>query len=396
VCRVVLKKNRDRAIRLRHPWVFSGAISSIEDAATDGALVEVHASNGEWLARGYLNRQSQISVRLCTWDRDEGVDDAFWQARLIQAISGRAALESDPAVTAYRIVNAESDGLPGLIVDRYGDWLVVQALTLGADAVKRNIAAILWNTVSGVRGIYERSDVDVRRKEGLNLSKGLLLGAEPPEFVEVLENGLRYLVDIREGHKTGFYLDQRENRQRLWAYSAGAEVLNTFAYTGAFGISALFGNAQSIVNIDTSAPALEVARRNAGLNGYESADIEYHVADVFAELRSIRGAGRAFDVVVLDPPRFALSRSHVKSAARGYKDINWIAFQIVRPGGILFTFSCSGLVSRELFRKIVSDAAIDAEREVQVLGWLSQACDHPSALSFPEAEYLKGLICRVW
>ena len=396
MCRIVLKKGRDRAIRRRHPWVFSGAIASMENGVRDGAIVDVHSRDGEWLARGYLNRRSQITIRLCTWDRDEAIDDAFWEARLTRAITGRAALESDPNITAYRVVNAESDGLPGLIVDRYGEWLVLQALTLGVDAVKDDIARILWDKISGVQGVFERSDVDVRRKEGLNQSKGPLLGDEPPELVEVIENGLGYLVDIREGHKTGFYLDQRENRRRLSAYCAGAEVLNAFAYTGAFGISALFGDAHSVVNIDTSAPALELARKNVGLNGYESANVEYQVADVFAELRGFRAADRTFDVVVLDPPRFALSRGHVRSAARGYKDINWIAFQILRPGGISFTFSCSGLVSRELFRKIVSDAALDAGREVQVLGWLSQSCDHPSSTNFPEAEYLKGLICRVW
>jgi 23S rRNA (cytosine1962-C5)-methyltransferase len=395
VSRVILKKDRDRVVRLRHPWIFSGAIRSIDDSAVDGSVVEVHAADGQWLARGHLNRRSQISVRLCTWDPEEALDGVFWRKRVTRAVSGRAGLESDPSVTAYRLVNAESDGLPGLVVDRYGEWLVVQALTRGADVVKGEFAKALWDTVPGVQGIFERSDVDVRLKEGLGLCKGPLMGSEPPELVEVLENGHRFLVDIREGHKTGFYLDQRENRQRFSGYCAGAEVLNAFSYTGAFGISALSGNAHSVVNIDTSAGALEIARKVADLNGYAEDAIEYREADVFAELRSFRGEKRSFDVVALDPPRFALSRSHVRKAARGYKDINWIAFQIFRPGGILFTFSCSGLVSRELFRKIVFDAALDAEREVQIIGWLSQGSDHPSALSFPESEYLKGLICRV-
>ena len=395
MCRVILKRDRDRAVRLRHPWIFSGAIKSIDDSAVDGAVVEVYASDGQWLARGYLNRRSQICIRLCTWDPEEILDTAFWRKHLIQAVSGRADLESEPSVTAYRLVNAESDGLPGLIVDRYGEWLVLQALTRGADVTKGEIASILWDVVPDVQGIFERSDVDVRQKEGLDLCKGPLMGSEPPELVEILENGHRFLVDIRDGHKTGFYLDQRENRQRFSGYCAGAEVLNAFSYTGAFGTYALSGNARNVVNIDTSAAALEVARKVAELNGYDQMQIEYREADVFAELRRFRGEKRSFDVVVLDPPRFALSRSHVKKAARGYKDINWIAFQILRPGGILFTFSCSGLVSRELFRKIVSDATLDAGREAQILGWLSQGSDHPSALNFPESEYLKGLICRV-
>lgn len=395
MCRVILKKNRDRAIRLRHPWIFSGAIKSIDDSAVDGEVVEVHASDGQWLARGHLNRKSQICVRLCTWDAEETLDSTFWRARVTKALSGRFDLESAPSVTAYRLINAESDGLPGLVVDRYGEWLVLQALTRGAEATKGEIASILWDTAPDVQGIFERSDVDVRLKEGLDLCKGLLIGSEPPELVEIVENGHRFLVNIRDGHKTGFYLDQRENRQRFSGCCAGAEVLNAFSYTGAFGIYALSGNAQNVVNIDTSGAALEIARKIAELNGYDQAPIEYREADVFAELRSCRGKKRCFDVVVLDPPRFALSRSHVKKAARGYKDINWLAFQLLRPGGILFTFSCSGLVSRQLFRKIVFDAALDAGRDAQILGWLSQGSDHPSALNFPESEYLKGLICRV-
>jgi 23S rRNA (cytosine1962-C5)-methyltransferase len=393
--RVILKTDRDRAVRLRHPWIFSGAIKSVDDSAVDGAVVDVYASDGHWMARGHLNRKSQICIRLCTWDPEEALDKTFWRKRVTKAVSRRADLESEPSTTAYRLVNAESDGLPGLVVDRYGEWLALQALTLGADVTKGEIAGILWDTVPDVQGVFERSDVDVRLKEGLDLCKGPLVGSEPPERVEILENGHRFLVDIRDGHKTGFYLDQRENRQRFSGYCSGAEVLNAFSYTGAFGIYALSGNAQNVVDIDTSGAALAVARKIAELNGFNRAPIEYREADVFAELRSLRGEKRSFDIVVLDPPRFALSRSHVKKAARGYKDINWLAFQLLRPGGMLFTFSCSGLVSRELFRKIVFDAALDAGRDAQILGWLSQGSDHPSALNFPESEYLKGLMCRV-
>jgi 23S rRNA (cytosine1962-C5)-methyltransferase len=393
--RVILKTDRDRAVRLRHPWIFSGAIKSVDDSAVDGAVVDVYASDGHWMARGHLNRKSQICIRLCTWDPEEALDKTFWRKRVTKAVSRRADLESEPSTTAYRLVNAESDGLPGLVVDRYGEWLALQALTLGADVTKGEIAGILWDTVPDVQGVFERSDVDVRLKEGLDLCKGPLVGSEPPERVEILENGHRFLVDIRDGHKTGFYLDQRENRQRFSGYCSGAEVLNAFSYTGAFGIYALSGNAQNVVDIDTSGAALAVARKIAELNGFNRAPIEYREADVFAELRSLRGEKRSFDIVVLDPPRFALSRSHVKKAARGYKDINWLAFQLLRPGGMLFTFSCSGLVSRELFRKIVFDAALDAGRDAQILGWFSQGSDHPSALNFPESEYLKGLMCRV-
>jgi 23S rRNA (cytosine1962-C5)-methyltransferase len=236
----------------------------------------------------------------------------------------------------------------------------------------------------------------VRKKEGLEATTGSLWGDEPPDLIEALENGYRFLVDIKQGHKTGFYVDQRENRARLPDYCAGGEVLNAFAYTGAFGVYALAGGAAGVTNVDTSEQALVLARRHVQLNGLSGAGVAYEAADVFARLRVYRAEGRRFDVIVLDPPRFALSRSHIRRASRGYKDINWIALQLLRRGGVLVTFSCSGLVSRELFQKIVFGAALDAGRDVQIVAHLSQAGDHPIALNFPEAAYLKGLICRVW
>jgi 23S rRNA (cytosine1962-C5)-methyltransferase len=393
---LVLKPGRERAVSQRHPWLFSGAIARLGNDAEDGGLVDVFSAGGEWLARGYLNRRSQIVVRLLAWDREQEVGGEFWRARLARAIAGRAALMSDPDISAFRLVNAESDGLPGLVVDRYDDWLVLQALTLGMEERKTELVGLLVDLLDGVRGVYERSDVDVRKKEGLGPSKGCLWGEEPPDLLEVLEHGYRFLVDVKTGHKTGFYLDQRENRKRLPDYCGDAQVLNAFAYSGAFGVYALAGGAAGVVNLDTSAQALDLARRGVVLNGFSDADVTYETEDVFAQLRAYRAAGRQFDVIVLDPPSFALSRSHVKQASRGYKDINWIAFQILRPGGWLFTFSCSGLVSRDLFQKIVFGAALDAGRDVQIVDRMSQAGDHPVALNFPEADYLKGLICRVW
>ena len=393
---LVLKPKRGRSVRQRHPWLFSGAIARVDDEVGDGGLVDVVSAGGEWLARGYLNRRSQITVRLLSWERERAIDEAFWRARLVRAIAGRAALDADVGTTAYRLVNAESDGLPGLVVDRYADWLVVQALTLGMERRKRELVELLVESLADVRGVYERSDVDVRQKEGLGPSTGRLWGEEPPELVEVLEHGHRFLVDLKAGHKTGFYLDQRENRARLPAYCADAEVLNAFAYTGAFGVYALGGGAAHVVNVDTSEEALAMARRQVALNGLDEARSAYEAADAFAQLRAYRARERQFDLIVLDPPRFALSRSHIKRASRGYKDINWIALQLVRRGGVLVTFSCSGLVSRELFQKIVFGAALDAGREVQIVAHLSQAGDHPVALNFPEAAYLKGLLCRVW
>lgn len=394
--RLILKPNRDVAVRQRHPWLFSGAVSRLDESAQDGGLIDVVTASGEWLARGYLNRRSQIIARLLVWDEEQDIDGSFWRARLQRASAARSSLCANADTTAYRLVNAESDGMPGLIVDRYGDWLVLQILTLGIERCKSDIVPVLLEIFSDVRGVYERSDVEVREKEGLVAVSGQLWGEELQGPVEISENGFRFLVDIGQGHKTGFYLDQRENRGRLPAYCRGGEVLNAFSYTGAFSVYALAGGASHVVNVDTSSEALKLAQTHVALNGFDNSRVTNTLGDVFAQLRAYRATGRQFDLIILDPPRFAASRSHIQKASRGYKDINWIACQILRPGGVLFTFSCSGTVSRDLFQKIVFGAALDAGRDVQIIGQLSQASDHPVALTFPEGEYLKGLICRVW
>ena len=393
---VLLKPGREKSVGLRHPWLFSGAIERIEGEADDGKVVDVVSASGEWLARGYLNRRSQITVRLLTWDAEERIDRRFWQRRLERAMAGRAALSADPETTAYRLVHAESDGLPGLVVDRYGDWLVAQFLTLGIERQKEAIVELLMELVSP-RGIYERSDVEVRRKEGLEPRRGPLAGEEPPPLVEVLESGLRFNVDIIGGQKTGFYLDQRENRRRVAAYAAGREVLNAFAYTGAFAVYALAAGAKHVTNVETSYKALELAERNLALNGFDpDRQAEQIAGDVFAVLRDFRETGRRFDLIILDPPKFARTKGQVQAATRGYKDINLLALQMLPPGGILATFSCSGLVSEDLFQKVVFGAGVDAGRDVQILERLGQPPDHPVLLSFPEGAYLKGFICRVW
>jgi 23S rRNA (cytosine1962-C5)-methyltransferase len=393
---IKLKPERDKAVLRHHPWLFSGAIAHIDDAAADGGLADVYSSRGEWLSRGYVNRRSQIVVRILSWDRAEVIDREFWRTRLTRAFSGRADLLNDPQTTAYRLIFAESDGLPGLIVDRYADWLVLQALTLGIERRKEELISLLVELLPEVRGIFERSDVDARAKEGLDLQSGRLWGEEPPDHVEILENGYAFLVDVRGGQKTGFFLDQRDNRNRLSAHCANAKVLNAFSYTGAFGVYALGGGAAHVINVDTSAEALQLAQRQVQLNRLDAARAEFQKSDVFAQIRAYRAMGQEFDVIVLDPPAFATSRSHIERGARGYKDINWIALQILRRGGALFTFSCSAHVSRELFQKIVFGAAIDAGRDVQIVANLGQASDHPVLLYHPEAAYLKGFICRVW
>lgn len=401
---VVIREERQKAVLRRHPWVFSGAIKTVSGDPADGDLVTVRGERGELLARGYWNSQSAICVRLLSWDEDQPIDEAFWRERLRRAIAGRQpqnriATQGTPA--AYRLVNAENDGLPGLVVDRYGAWLVVQALTLGIEVRKQMLAGLLEELLQPA-GIYERSDVDVRSKEGLAPSTGLLAGSPPPETIEIDENGRRFLVDVRAGHKTGFYLDQRENREIIGDWfrwdeqAAEREVLNAFSYTGGFAVYALGGLARRVVNVDTSAEALKLARRNIALNGYALDDDDFVEGDVFSVLRYWREQGRQFDMIILDPPKFAHSARQVESAARGYKDINLLAFQLLRQGGVLATFSCSGAISSDLFQKIVFAAAVDARCDAQIVRWLSQASDHPVALTFPEGAYLKGLLCRVW
>jgi len=422
VSQVILKPGRDKPIRQHHPWIFSGAVARVKDDAADGDVVNVVASDGTWLARGSLNRKSQIVVRLLTWKQGEAIDETFWRSRLERAIAGRAMLASSGDTTAYRLVNAESDGLPGLIVDRYGDYLVTQFLTLGIERWKKEIVGQVGTLRVPYKGVYERSDVDVRTKEGLPQATGVLAGDEPPDLIEIRENGLRFLVDVRRGHKTGFYLDQRDNRRKVMPYLRGCEVLNCFAYTGAFAVYALSAGAKSVTNVDTSADALELARRNADLNASQfcqseprrgerrasllcetetlrrevaQGDIEYVVGDVFAELRRFRAEGRLFDAIILDPPKFAQNDQQLKRAARGYQDINRVAMNILRPGGILATFSCSGLVSPDLFQKIIFSASLEAERDVQIVEKLGQSSDHPILATLPESEYLKGFACRV-
>ncbi|MCZ7547054.1 MAG: class I SAM-dependent rRNA methyltransferase [Anaerolineae bacterium] len=402
---LILKPDRDKPVRNRHPWVFSGAVARVAGDPADGDLVTVCSAGGEPLAVGYWNSRSQIRARLLTWDPEAPVDDAFWRSRLARALSTRGALAQDAATTAYRLVNAENDGVPGLIADRYGDWVVVQALTLGIDLRKALLAQVLADLLeeAGVpAGVYERSDVDVRRKEGLEPTTGVLVGAEPPERVEVRENGHRFLVDVRAGQKTGFYLDQRENRALLGEVlradpdAPNKTVLNGFAYTGGFAVYALRGGAGRVVNVDSAPDALRLARENVALNGFPARDEDFIEANVFGALRAFRAEGRTFDVIVLDPPKFAHTARDVDAAARGYKDINLLAFQLLKPGGLLMTFSCSGLVSADLFQKVVFGALADSGREAQILRHLGPGADHPVALTFPEGAYLKGLLCRVW
>ncbi|HPB01258.1 MAG TPA: class I SAM-dependent methyltransferase, partial [Candidatus Marinimicrobia bacterium] len=377
-----------------HPWLFSGAIERIEGEPQLGETVELRAHDGRFLGFGAWSPKSQIAVRIWSFNPDDEINADFLRRQLSWAIKRRESLFEPGKTDAVRLVNAESDGLPGLIVDRYNDYLVVQFLSAGAEFWRETIVTVLAEIVP-VTGIYERSDVEVREKEGLELRRGLLQGNEPSELIEICENSRRFLVDIRNGHKTGFYLDQRDNRQKITEFSARREVLNCFAYTGGFALAALSAGATKVTNVETSAEALELLNRNVALNGFNPAKVENLTDDVFQVLRKFRDQGRSFDLIILDPPKFAESKSQIERASRGYKDINLLAFKLLRPGGILFTFSCSGQISPELFQKIVADSALDAGKSAQILVWLNQSADHPTALNFPEGHYLKGLVCVV-
>ncbi len=392
---VVLKQGREESLARRHPWVFSGAVAGVRGEPAPGSTVDVFSSSGVWLATGAYSPRSQIRIRIWSFDEGDAVDGTFITQRLEQALARRAGLLDPGDLTACRLVNAESDGLPGLIVDRYGTLLVCQFLSAGAECWRGDIVRSLAD-MTGARGIYERSDTDARAKEGLEERCGILWGEEPPGLVEISEHGVRFLVDVRKGHKTGFYLDQRENRLALDGFSKGAEVLNCFSYTGAFGIRALHAGASTVLNVDTSQEALELGARNAALNNARAGAFQCRAGDVFSALRTLRDQGRTFDLIVLDPPKFAASASQILPASRGYKDINLLAFKLLKPSGTLFTFSCSGHIGPELFRKIVADAAQDARRNATVIRHLTQAADHPVALAFPEGLYLKGMICRAW
>ena len=389
---LVLHPRAERSLARRHPWIFSGGVVELRGKPAPGDTVELVALDGRRLAVAAYSPHSQIRARVWSFDPDVAVDGELFRRRLARSIAARGEAARAPG-TASRLVYAESDGLPGLIVDRYGEFVVCQFLSAGAERWRAVVVASLEELLSP-RGLWERSDVAARRKEGLELRTGLLAGAEPPARIEIAEEELRFLVDVREGHKTGAYLDQRPNRLRFRRDAAGREVLDVFSFTGGFSLAALAGGARSVLQIEDSAAALAESVEQARRSGLDAARLEQVQGDAFSVLRRLRAEGRRFDAVVLDPPKFVTSRARLEQAARGYKDVNRLAFLLLRPGGLLYTFSCSGLLEPALFQKIVADAALDAGVEAQVLERLGQATDHPTLLSFPEATYLKGLVCR--
>lgn len=393
--RLVLQEAREKSLKRLHPWIFSKAVKSVSGKPADGQTVEIISSKGEWLGYAAYSAQSQIRARVWSFNKDEVVDDAFFLQRITRAWQLRTELFDLNQTTGLRVVAAESDGLPGVTIDKYNDVLVCQLLSAGADAWREAIVAAL-KTLFPAHSIYERSDVDVRKKEGLQAVTGWLHLPRDNGEVVIKEHGMSLLVDVVQGHKTGFYLDQRASRAAAKRYANAKSVLNCFSYTGTFGVAALQGGALSVTNADLSELALNTARKNAELNQLDLSKLDNVKFDVFKLLRRYREQGKQFDMVILDPPKFAESKAQLPGACRGYKDINMVAMQIVKPGGLLLTFSCSGLMDDGLFQKIVADAAIDAQRDCLFIEKLTQDSDHPIASFYPEGSYLKGLVCKIY
>jgi len=389
--KLILKPGREKSLKRKHPWVFSGAVARVEGDPQMGDTIDVRSADGEFLAVAAYSPHSQIRARVWDWE-ERAIDGAFFNERIKRSVERRRALLDAGATDAMRLIYGESDGLPGIIADRYGDIVVVQLNSAGAERWREHIIEYIQQ-VTIASCLWERSDAEVRQLEGLPSRTGLLHGAAPAVPLMISEHGLLFEIGFEGGHKTGFYLDQRDNRLKVRALAKDRDVLDCFCYSGGFALNALIGGAKSVTAIDSSADALAQARRNEELNKLPQA--EWLEADVFQALRRFRDQRRDFDLIVLDPPKFAPTVSHVEKAARAYKDINLLAFKLLRPGGVLVTFSCSGGVSADLFQKIVAGSALDAGVQAQIIERLGPGADHPVALNFPESEYLKGLICRV-
>lgn len=388
---LLLKAGREKSVKRRHPWIFSGAVERVDGVPANGETVLVKSAEGQILALAAWSPESQIRARVWSFDPGVSINRVFFEATIKKAIQLRAALPAARHSNAMRLVHGESDGLPGLVVDRYDDVLVAQFLSAGAEHWREAILDALTEA-TGCEAIYERSDAEVRALEGLETRAGFARGNREAKRCPIVEYGLNFRVNVEAGQKTGFFLDQRENRQRVRALAAGCEVLDAFCYTGGFSIAALAGGAKRVTAVESSAEALEVAKENLAANPLDAARIAFEKADVFAYQRLLRDRGQSFDLVVLDPPKFAPTAAQVKNAARAYKDINLMALKLLAPGGLLATFSCSGGVSAGLFQSIVAGAALDAGVDARIIERFGPAADHPVALNFPEGDYLKGLL----
>ncbi|GAA5167257.1 class I SAM-dependent rRNA methyltransferase [Viridibacterium curvum] len=395
MAQLILKDGKERSVMRRHPWIFAGSVDRLEGRARRGDTVEVLTAGGGWLGRAAYSPDSSIRARMWNFDPAESIDHGFFKRRVAASVARRKAHPLLAGQDGVRLIHGESDGLPGVIADRFGDVVVVQLTSAGADKWRDAIVGALA-LATGCKAVYERSDSDVRGMEGLEPQTGLAHGALPAGPLTIDENGIRMEVDYVGGHKTGFYLDQRDNRLLTRTLAAGRSVLNCFCYTGGFSLQALAGGAASTLSIDSSGPALDTARRNLALNPQlDASRAEWMQADVFDALRELRTAGRKFDLIILDPPKFAPSAAHAQRASRAYKDINLQGLRLLNPGGLLMTYSCSGGIGGELFQSIVAGAASDAGVDARIIHRLSAAADHPIGLAVPEGEYLKGLACQI-
>ncbi len=393
VKQIVLKAGREKSMLRRHPWVFSGAIDRTHGDPGPGETVSVLSSQGRFLAYAAYSPHSQIRARAWSFQESDTIDARFMAERIRRAVVFRAA-SSLGSADGCRLVHGESDGLPGLVADRYGDTVVMQCSSTGAEFWRAELAEALIQ-FGNCRRVYERSDAEVRRLEGLESRVGVLIGDEPHDSIRICEEDITFMVDVRAGQKTGFFLDQRDNRRLVGQAARDCSVLDVFSYTGGFTLAALAGGAARVTTIDSSAEALACARANLQASGLVNAAVEWIEGDAFGLLRRLFDQGRRFDLVVLDPPKFAPTEKHVARAARAYKDINLWALRLLRPGGTLFTFSCSGGIDAALFQSIVAGAALDAGVDARIVARLSASCDHPVALNFPEGDYLKGLALRL-
>lgn len=390
---VILKKGKEKAAMLHHPWIFSGAIDKIKGKPENGEIVKVCSATAEFLAYAYYNAESRVALRLMEWDESKTIDKSWYQLKLRDAIASRQHLLNEDTNTC-RLVFSEADFLPGLIVDKYADFLSLQILSSGMENAKQELMEILIEELNP-RGIFDKSDAGARKHENLEATQGLLWGETPPEFIEVKENGIAYHINIADGQKSGFYCDQRDNRDILAAYSKDKNVLDCFCYSGGFTLNSLKKGAAHVTSVDSSALAIETLKHNLELNGLDPARQESIQSDVNKQLRVFKEEGKKFDIIVLDPPKYAPSRSALDRAARAYKDLNRLGMLLLEKGGLLATYSCSGAVDMETFKQIIAWAALDAGREVQILKQFNQPEDHPVRVSFPEGEYLKGLLLRV-
>ncbi|GGE22075.1 MULTISPECIES: class I SAM-dependent rRNA methyltransferase [Sphingobacterium] len=391
--KIILNKGKDKAAWQLHPWVFSGAISAALGKPQNGDIVSVFNIEDEFIAYGIYNGNSRVAVRLLEWDPRNEINEQWWRNRVTKAVNNRKSLLNEQNNTV-RLIFAEADFLPGLIADKYADFISVQVHSTGIERVKDIIVDQLVQLLQP-QGIYERSDLKSREYEGLPDTNGKLFGIMPPEFVDVIENGIHYQVNIAEGQKSGFYCDQRENRAITAKYAKGKSVLDCFCYSGGFTLNAFHEGASSVTSVDSSALAIETLKNNVKNNGFDSSKHIAVQSDVNKYLRELGEKGEKFDLIVLDPPKYAPSRATLDKASRAYKDLNRRGLMLLNSGGLLATFSCSGAMDIETFKQVIAWAALDAGKEIQFIYQYCQPEDHPVRASFPEGEYLKGLLVRV-